>query len=54
MFMIRAVGKSRSADHFIDKLGFGLGVFGLFVYFTLGSLNWDREGFFLFFSFNLP
>lgn len=45
MFMIRAVGKSRSADHFIDKLGFGLGVFGLFVYFTLGSLNW------VFFSF---
>lgn len=42
MFMVRAVGKSRSADHFIDKLPLCLRL----------ALNWDLV--FLFFSFNLP
>lgn len=31
MFMVHAVGKSRSADHFIDKL------FGFWLLFTLGT-----------------
>lgn len=44
MFMVRAVGKSRSADHFIDKLVFGLLSFCLHL-----ALNWDLG--FLFFSF---
>ncbi|KUM59021.1 hypothetical protein ACN42_g8120 [Penicillium freii] len=50
MFMVRAVGKSRSADQFIDKLGFCLCVYA-----------WHRIGtscffsfLFFFFFFNLP